>query len=79
MPGMSYKQGGMKAAAPLTRGGVSLKIKITYTQAEKPMFDCARRELLQTTSGGREHIGTAPGGVQIWYFSTCNKVKSVVK
>lgn len=56
-----------------------MKVKITYTAAEKPLFERTRAELLQTVPGGRQHTSTAPGGVNVFYITTCNKTRPVVK
>lgn len=59
-----------------------MKIKITYTAAEKALFERTRAELLQCIPGERQHTSTAPvgpAGVSVWYLSTCKKPRSVVK
>lgn len=45
-----------------------MKIKITYTEAEKPLFERVRAELIQTIPGKRQHESDAPGGLYIWYM-----------
>lgn len=37
-----------------------MKIKITYTEAEKALFERTRGELLQTVPDARQHESTAP-------------------
>lgn len=56
-----------------------MKIKITYTAAEKALFERSRAELLQTVPDARQHQTTAPGGVNVWYMTTCKKPRFVVK
>ena len=50
-----------------------MKIKITYTAPEKALFERTRAELLQTVPDARQHESTAPGGVTVWYMTTCKK------
>ena len=61
------------------KGRLYLKIKITYTAPEKALFERTRAELLQTVPDARQHQTTAPGGVTVWYMTTCKKPRSVVK
>ena len=56
-----------------------LKIKITYTAAEKALFERTRGELLQIVPDTRQHTSTTPAGVNVWYLSTCKKTRPVVK
>lgn len=56
-----------------------MKIKITYTEAEKALFERTREELLQIVPDTRQHTSTTPAGVNIWYLSTCKKTRPVVK
>lgn len=56
-----------------------MKIKITYTAPEKALFERTRAKLLQTVPDARQHESTAPGGVTVWYMTTCKKPRSVVK
>lgn len=46
-----------------------MKVKITYTQEEAAQFEHIRTELLQSISGAKIHISTAPGGVCVWYLT----------
>ena len=55
-----------------------MKIKITYTAPEKALFERTRAELMQTVPDTRQHHTTAPGGVTVWYMTTCKKLRSVV-
>ncbi len=50
-----------------------MKIKITYTEAEKGMFERVRSELIQTVPGQRTHESTAPGGRRVWYLTSRKK------
>lgn len=50
-----------------------MKIKITYTEKETALFERIWAELLQTIPGARQHSSTAPGGVKVFYISTCRK------
>lgn len=43
-----------------------MKIKVTYSEAEKPMFERVRAELIQTVPYLRIHESTAPGGLHVW-------------
>ena len=56
-----------------------MKIKITYTAPEKALVERPRAEWLQTVPDARQHQTTAPGGVTVWYMTTCKKPRSVVK
>lgn len=50
-----------------------MKIKITYTEEERPLFERVRAELVQTVPGKRMHESTAPGEVRIWYMKAETK------
>lgn len=50
-----------------------MKIKITYTESEKQMFESVRSELIQTVPGTRIHESTAPGGRRVWYLTSRKK------
>lgn len=56
-----------------------MKIKITYTAAEKALFERVRGELIQTVPDARQHTSTAPGGVLVWYLTACKKPRDMVK
>lgn len=56
-----------------------MKIKITYTAAETARFERVRADLIQTVPDARQHTSTAPGGVNVFYLTTCKKVRSVVE
>ena len=56
-----------------------MKIKITYTAAETARFERVRADLIQTVPDARQHTSTAPGGVNVFYLTTCKKPRSVVK
>lgn len=56
-----------------------MKIKITYTTAEKALFERVLGELLQIVPDTRQHTSTTPAGLTIWYLTSCNKARSVVK
>ena len=56
-----------------------MKIKITYTAAEKALFERTRGELLQIVPDTRQHTSTTTAGVNVWYLSTCKNMRSVVK
>lgn len=47
-----------------------MKIKITYTETERQMFERIRAELIQTVPGMRIHESTAPGGRRVWYLTS---------
>lgn len=49
-----------------------MKIKITYTEDEKQMFERVRAELIQTVPGQRTHESSAPGGYHVWYLKSKN-------
>jgi len=50
-----------------------LKIKLTYTDQERAAFERVRAELLQNLPNVRQHSSTAPGGIHIFYLTTCKK------
>ena len=50
-----------------------MKIKVSYTEAERAAFERVRAELLQTLPDVRQHSSTAPGGVHVFYLTTCKK------
>ena len=50
-----------------------MKIKLTYTEAEHSTFERVRAELLQSLPNVRQHSSTAPGGVHVFYLTTCKK------
>lgn len=50
-----------------------MKIKITYQEPERAAFERVRAELLQTLPNIRQHSSTAPGGINVFYISTCKK------
>lgn len=50
-----------------------MKIKITYTEAEKRLFERVRTELIQTIPCMRIHESTAPGGLHVWYLTAEKK------
>ncbi len=50
-----------------------MKIKITYTEAEKALFERIRAELIQTVPGKRLHESKAPGGLHVWYLTAEKK------
>jgi len=52
-----------------------LKIRITYTAAEAASFERVRAELMQTVPDARQHTSASPGGVKVWYLTTCSKTK----
>lgn len=52
-----------------------LKIKITYTEEEKALFERIRAELIQTVPGKRLHESNAPGGLHVWYLTSHKKEK----
>lgn len=56
-----------------------MKLKISYTDQERATFEHIRAELLQTVPDARQHESTAPGGVTVWYMTTCKKPRSVVE
>lgn len=50
-----------------------MKIKLTFTDQERAAFERVRAELLQTLPDVRQHSSTAPGGVLVFYLTTCKK------
>lgn len=50
-----------------------MKIKLTYTEQERPTFERIRAELLQSLPNARQHTSTAPGGVNVFYMTACKK------
>lgn len=50
-----------------------MKIKVSYTEAERAAFERVRAELLQSLPNVRQHNSTAPGGVHVFYLTTCKK------
>ena len=50
-----------------------MKIKVSYTEAERAAFERVRAELMQTLPDVRQHSSTAPGGVHVFYLTTCKK------
>lgn len=50
-----------------------MKIKITYTEEEKALFERIRAELIQTVPGKRLHESNAPGGLHVWYLTAEKK------
>ena len=56
-----------------------MKVKITYTKDEKQLFDIMKASLIENAPVERQHTGTTPAGVNIWYATTCKIVRSMVK
>jgi len=56
-----------------------MKIKVTYSEDERKLFEHIRAELLRNIPNVRQHTSTAPADVHVWYLSTCKKVHKVVK
>lgn len=52
-----------------------MNIRITYTAAEAASFERVRAELMQTVPDARQHTSASPGGVKVWYLTTCSKTK----
>ena len=50
-----------------------MKIKLTYPDQERAAFERVRAELLKTLPNVRQHSSTAPGGVYVFYLTTCKK------
>lgn len=50
-----------------------MKIKLTYTEAERAAFERVRAELLQSLPNVRQHSSKAPSGIHIFYLTTCKK------
>lgn len=50
-----------------------MKIKVSYAEAERATFERVRAELLQNLPNVRQHNSTAPGGVHVFYLTTCKK------
>lgn len=50
-----------------------MKIKMTYTDQERAAFERVRAELLQNLPNVRQHSSIAPGGVHVFYLTTCKK------
>lgn len=48
-----------------------MKIKVSYTEAERATFERIRAELLQSLPNVRQHSSTAPNGVKVYYLTTC--------
>ena len=48
-----------------------MKIKVSYTEAERAAFERVRAELLQSLPNVRQHSSTAPNGVTVYYLTTC--------
>ncbi len=46
---------------------------MTYTDQECAAFERVRAELLQNLPNVRQHSSTAPGGVHVFYLTTCKK------
>ena len=55
-----------------------MKIKLTYTEQERAAFERIRAELLQSLPDARQHSSIAPGGIRIFYLTTCKKQRFVV-
>lgn len=49
-----------------------MKIRITYTEAEKQLFERIRADLIQSIPGQRIHESSAPGGYHVWYLKSKN-------
>lgn len=47
-----------------------MKIKVTYTAADKKLFDVIRAEMIRIIPCFRIHESNAPDGVKVWYLST---------
>lgn len=60
-----------------------MKIRITYREEERAAFERVRGALIQSSTAGRQHTSTAPGGVTVWYMTTqekpCQKPRQVLK
>jgi len=54
-------------------GRIDLRIKMTYTDQERAAFERVRAELLQSLPNVRQHSSTAPGGIHVFYLTTCKK------
>lgn len=50
-----------------------MKLKISYTDQERATFERIRAKLLQNLPNARQHATTAPGGVNVFYMTTCKK------
>lgn len=50
-----------------------MKLKISYTDSERAAFERIRAELLQSLPNARQRSSTAPGGVRVFYLTTCKK------
>ena len=50
-----------------------MKIKLTFTDQERAVFERVRAELLQTLPDVRQHSSTAPSDVHVFYLTTCKK------
>lgn len=44
---------------------------MTYTDQERAAFERVRAELLQNLPNVRQHSSIAPGGVHVFYLTTC--------
>ena len=48
-----------------------MKIKVSYTEAERATFERIRAELLQSLPNVRQHSSTALNGVKVYYLTAC--------